>query len=182
MVFINNGEALVFDTPANEVASKVLIHLLQDSLKVKIVGIVVNHFHEDCLGGLKAFHSLSVPSYANQRTIVIAKSNDFVVPQNGFNKRLILKVGEEKVKNFYFGAAHTKDNIVSYIPSEKVLFGGCMVKALRASKGNLFDADTSKWSKTIVDVMKLKPAIVIPGHGEIGGAELLRYTEKLFKN
>jgi metallo-beta-lactamase class B len=182
MVFINNGEALVFDTPASEDASKVLIDLIQDSLKVKIVGVVINHFHEDCLGGLNTFHYLGIPSYANRRTIMMARSNGFAVPQNGFQKRLILKAGREKVQNFYFGPAHTKDNIVSYIPSEKLLFGGCMVKALGASKGNLFDADTSKWSKTITNVIKLKPTVVIPGHGEIGGTELLRYTEKLFKN
>ncbi|MEO5911675.1 MAG: subclass B1 metallo-beta-lactamase [Pelobium sp.] len=180
MIFVNDGEAIIFDTPANNEASNQLIRIVEDSLKAKIVGVLVNHFHEDCLGGLKAFHQRLISTYANLQTIALAKSNGFSIPVFGFKKKLTLKVGGEKVQNFYFGPAHTQDNIVSYIPSEKVLFGGCMVKALGASKGNLADADTTQWSHTIKKVMKLQPKIVIPGHGKVGGPELLTYTEKLF--
>jgi metallo-beta-lactamase class B len=180
MVVISNGSALVFDTPANESASKELIRLVKDSLKAKIIGVIINHFHDDCLGGLKVFHALNIPSYANQRTIDLAKSSGFEVPQNGFDKTLNLKVGNVKVKNYYFGPAHTSDNIVSYIPAEKILFGGCMVKAIGANKGNLADASTSQWANTIKKVKALKPDVVIPGHGKFGGKELLDYTQKLF--
>jgi metallo-beta-lactamase class B len=180
MVVISNGSALVFDTPANESASKELIRLVKDSLKAKIIGVIINHFHDDCLGGLKVFHALNIPSYANQRTIDLAKSSGFEVPQNGFDKTLNLKVRNVKVKNYYFGPAHTLDNIVSYIPAEKILFGGCMVKAIGANKGNLADASTSQWANTIKKVKALKPDIVIPGHGKFGGKELLDYTQKLF--
>nr|WP_294898625.1 subclass B1 metallo-beta-lactamase [uncultured Pedobacter sp.] len=181
LIFINNNQALVFDTPANEEATVELINCIQDSLNAKIVGVVVNHFHDDCLAGLALFHQLNIPSYANYRTIELAKLKGRQIPENGFNKKLILKVGGERVGNFYFGAAHTKDNIVSYIPGEKVLFGGCMTKALGANKGNLEDADTLQWAKTIRKVEKLKPVIVVPGHGKVGGADLLLYTENLFK-
>lgn len=180
MVVISNGSALVFDTPANEPASKELIRLVEDSLKAKIIGVVINHFHDDCLGGLKVFHALNIPSYANQRTIDLAKSRGFEVPQNSFDKTLNLKAGNVKVKNYYFGPAHTSDNIVSYIPAEKILFGGCMVKAIGADKGNLADASTSQWANTIKKVKVLKPDVVIPGHGKFGGKELLDYTQKLF--
>jgi metallo-beta-lactamase class B len=181
LIFINKNQALVFDTPANEEATNELINIIQDSLKAKIVGVVVNHFHDDCLAGLAIFHRLNIPSYANDRTIELAKKNGHQVPEIGFAKKLILKVAGERVNSFYFGAAHTKDNIVSYIPSEKVLFGGCMTKALGANKGNLQDADTLQWANTIKKVEKLKPVIVVPGHGKLGGRELLDYTAKLFE-
>jgi metallo-beta-lactamase class B len=181
LIFVNNNQALVFDTPANLEATNELINIIQDSLKARIVGVVVNHFHDDCLAGLTVFHQMNIPSYANYRTIALAKNNGYQIPENGFNKRLVLKVAGERVNNFYFGAAHTKDNIVSYIPTEKVLFGGCMTKALGANKGNLEDADTLQWANTIKKVEKLKPAIVVPGHGKPGGPELLDYTAKLFE-
>ena len=181
LIFINKNKAIVFDTPANEEATKVLINTIQDSLKAEIIGVVVNHFHADCLAGLKVFHQLNIPSYANNKTIALAKTHQYEIPQHGFEKKLILNVEGDVVENHYFGGAHTIDNIISYIPAEKVLFGGCMVKALGATKGNLADADTKQWSKTISKVKRLRPAIVIPGHGNWGGSELLDYTEKLFR-
>ncbi|MBK0382303.1 subclass B1 metallo-beta-lactamase [Pedobacter sp. SD-b] len=180
MVVISKADAIIFDTPANEPASKELIRLVTDSLHAKIIGMVINHFHEDCLGGLKVLHSQNIPSYANQRTILLAKANGYEVPQNGFDKKLNLRVGSIKVKNYYLGPAHTQDNIVSYIPSKKTLFGGCMVKAIGANKGNLADADTTQWANTIKKVKLLKPNVVIPGHGKFGGQDLLAYTQKLF--
>lgn len=182
MVFINKKEAIVFDTPANDADALQLINLITDSLKAKVIGVVINHFHNDCLGGLKAFHQRNVPSYASFKTIALARENNIEVPKNGFDKSQTLMLGNQKIENLYFGAAHTQDNIVSFIPSEKVLFGGCMVKALKATKGFLGDADVTEWPKTIEKVKALKPKIVIPGHGEFGGPDLLDYTKTLFKN
>ena len=69
------------------------------------------------------------------------------------------------------------------IPSQKVLFGGCLVKELEASKGNLADADTLAWSNTIQNLKVKFPEaqIIVPGHGKFGDRSLLDYTEKLFE-
>jgi metallo-beta-lactamase class B len=87
-------------------------------------------------------------------------------------------------RNEYFGEGHTKDNIVSYFPSEKVLFGGCLIKEVNASKGYLGDANISEWSGTVQSVKRKygNAKIVLPGHGKPGGMELLDYTIELFKN
>ena len=180
MIFVNNGEAIVFDTPANKEATQALIKIVKDSLNAEIKGLVINHFHDDCLAGIQLFHQLKIETYANQRTIKLARENNLETPKNSFNKKLILYLGNKKVENYFYGAAHTQDNIVSYIPSEKVLFGGCMVKALGASKGNLADADPTEWAKTIQKLKVLNPEIVIPGHGKIGRTDLLDYTIQLF--
>ena len=180
MIFVNNGEAIVFDTPANKEATQALIKIVKDSLNAEIKGLVINHFHADCLAGIQLFHQLKIETYANQRTIKLARENNLETPKNSFNKKLILYLGNKKVENYFYGAAHTQDNIVSYIPSEKVLFGGCMVKALGASKGNLADADPTEWAKTIQKLKVLNPEIVIPGHGKIGRTDLLDYTIQLF--
>jgi metallo-beta-lactamase class B len=42
-----------------------------------------------------------------------------------------------KITAKFFGEGHTKDNVVGYFPSENVMFGGCLVKELNASKGYL---------------------------------------------
>ncbi|MCC8153382.1 MAG: hypothetical protein LIP01_03695 [Tannerellaceae bacterium] len=82
------------------------------------------------------------------------------------------------------GRGHATDNIVVWIPSEKVLYPGCMVKDLQATDlGNLSDADVEAWPGTIEKVIRKFPSAkwVIPGHGEAGGLELLYHTLDLLK-
>lgn len=64
------------------------------------------------------------------------------------------------------------------------MFGGCLIKEINASKGYLGDANVQAWAATVKKVKKAYPNVktVIPGHGEIGGKELLDYTITLFKN
>ena len=183
MIYYNNDEAVVFDTPPNDSVSIQLIDWIENNLKAKVKAIVVNHFHGDCLGGLNAFHQRGIPSYANQLTIDLAKTQNTAVPQNGFNGVLNLKIGGETIENRYLGEGHTKDNIVSYVPSEKVLFGGCMIKENNAGKGNLADANLGDWPKTVARVKAQYPDVrfVIPGHGKWGSKKLLDYTIELFK-
>ncbi len=135
------------------------------------------------MGGLKAFHKNDIPSYANFKTIEFAKENNSAVPKNGFKDSLTLKVGDEIVTAKFFGEGHTRDNIVGYFPSENVMFGGCLIKEIDASKGYLGDANVSDWSATVEKVKKEYPdvKIVIPGHGEYGDKKLLDYTINLFK-
>ncbi len=184
MIVINEGEALVFDTPANDKASLELIKWLENDQKAKVKGVVATHFHWDCVGGLNEFHSNGIPSYASDKTIALAKSAGYPTPENGFKKKINLNAGNIEVINQFFGEGHTKDNFVAYVPSDKVIFGGCMIKELGAGNGNLEDANVAEWSAT---VRKVKAAfseaqIVIPGHGTIGGTELLDYTVEMFDN
>jgi len=183
MIYINQQEAVIFDAPSQDTVSIELIEYVENKLQAKVKAIVVNHFHVDCLGGLAAFHQLSIPSYANRLTIELAKENNEIVPQHAIDQQQKLKVGKQIVINEYFGEGHTKDNIVSYIPSEKILFGGCMLKSMNAGKGNLNDANTEAWPKTVRKIKERYPDLryVIPGHGKVGGGELLDFTIALFE-
>jgi len=182
LIFINGHEAFLFDTPVTEAQTKDLVTWIRDSLKLKIVGFVPNHWHKDCMGGLAYLQSLKIKSYANQKTIDIAKAKHLPVPDNGFKDSLQLKLGNILIKCYYFGAAHTLDNIVVWIPSERILFPGCMIKSMDAKDlGNTADGDLSAYPKTIDKVINKFPSaqIVIPGHGAIGGVELIRHTKEL---
>jgi metallo-beta-lactamase class B len=183
MIVIDNGEALIFDTPVQNDDSKELLNWIKDTLKCKTKGIVVTHFHVDCLGGLDEFHTRKVPSYANTKTIELAKSDNVTAPQNGFDNLLELKVGDKKVVNEYLGEGHTKDNVVCYFPNNKALFGGCLIKEVGAGKGYLGHANVDEWSNTVTAVKAKygKAEIIIPGHGKAGNQELLNYTIELFK-
>lgn len=184
LIVRDNKETIIFDTPTNDKSSTELITWIQKTLDSKINAIIPTHFHDDCLGGLKAFHDLQISSYANFKTIELAKANDFVIPKNGFKDSLNLKVGKEKIIAKFFGEGHTKDNIVGYFPSENIMFGGCLVKELNATKGYLGDANVADWSTTVQKIKAAFPDVktVVPGHGAYGNGNLLDYTIKLFQN
>lgn len=184
MVYFNQDEAVVFDTPSDDVTSKELIEWIEKEQKKKIVAVVVTHFHIDCWGGLNQFHNSNIMSYASQKTIAIMNEKGLeLLPQHEFNNMIEIKVGDAFTQVKHFGAGHTIDNMIGYVPEEKALFGGCLVKSVNASKGNLEDADVSEWSTTVEKIKQEFPdlEIVIPGHGKSGGIELLDYTIQLFE-
>lgn len=182
LIVRNDNEVIVFDTPTNDTSSAKLIKWIKEALKCRINAIIPTHFHDDCLGGLKAFHDNNIPSYAYFKTIELAKENNYTVPQNSFIDSLILKAGNETIIAKYFGEGHSKDNIVGYFPSENVMFGGCLIKELDASKGYLGDANVAEWSNTVEKVKKEYPNVklIVPGHGDYGNKMLLDYTINLF--
>jgi metallo-beta-lactamase class B len=182
LILVDEQKAFLFDTPMTEELTKELVSYLQDSMGIKIVGFIPNHWHDDCMGGLSYLQTLEIESYANKMTIEIAKSKNLPLPAHEFRDSLILMLGSKEIVCNYYGAGHSSDNIVVWIPSEKILFGGCMVKALSSrGLGNTADADIDEWSKTIQKVINKHPdaKIVIPGHGQFGGIELLNHTKEL---
>lgn len=183
LVVRNAQEAIIFDTPTNDQHAEELINWTNQTLHCKINAVVPTHFHDDCLGGLKAFEAHKIPSYAHTKTIELAKANNMATPQIAFTDSLVLRVGNTYAEVRFLGEGHTKDNVVGYFPDEHVLFGGCLIKTLHASKGYLGDANVNSWSETVTRVQQKYPQtrIVVPGHGDSGNQKLLEYTIKLFK-
>jgi metallo-beta-lactamase class B len=177
-----NGKGYLFDTPWDDSLTKVMIDYIQDTMKIKIIGFVPNHWHEDCMGGLNYIHKIGIESYSSEKTRETAKLKYLPIPKHGFLKALTLKLDTKKIICKYYGAGHSLDNIIVWFPSEKILFAGCMVKELKSkSLGNLSDADLKEWPKTIKKVMNeyQSAEIIIPGHGTSGGKELLVHTLEL---
>ena len=184
MIILENNKALILDTPADKESSKELIEYLIDN-GISIIGIVPTHFHEDCVGGLSEFKKAEIPIYISNRTqAILEKEGGFVSYEFlTFDNSFALNIGENSVVFEYFGAGHTVDNIVAYYEKDESIFGGCLVKELNASKGNLADANTDEWSNTVRKLKTKYPKakVVIPGHGKSGGIDLLDYTIDLFE-
>lgn len=182
MIYMSKGEAVIFDTPADTVATRELIDVVAERLGASVKVVVPTHFHGDCLGGLGLVHELGIASLANQLTIKLAEKAGESVPLIGFDQELTLPVGHEEVQLKFFGEGHTRDNIIAYIPSANIMFGGCLIKKVGASRGYTGDANLTEWSNTVEKIKSEFPnlQVVVPGHGAWGGQELLDYTIKLF--
>ncbi|HEX2970197.1 MAG TPA: subclass B1 metallo-beta-lactamase [Bacteroidales bacterium] len=182
LIFIDKGKAFLFDTPVTGSQTDLLCTWIEKNLNVRIEGFVPNHWHEDCMGGIAYLKNRRIPTYANQITIDIAKTKNLPQPDYGFSDSLILNKEGNQVLCIYPGAAHSTDNIIVWIESEKILFAGCMCKSIDTPNlGNTADGDIKAYPVTIDRVIKRFPyaEIVIPGHGAYGGRELLFHTLSL---
>ena len=184
MVVVNGNEAVVFDTPTSDRSSYELVRFISDSLGSTTKAIIPTHFHDDCLAGLEGFMEQDIPVYANNLTIynLNAHNKGFSKTITGLVDDLELKIGDQSVFAAFVGEGHTNDNIIGYYPKDQIVFGGCLVKSVGSDKGFLGDSNVAAWPNSI-NVLKAnypQAKIIIPGHGDYGGSELLDYTEQLF--
>ncbi len=182
LLVIRNGQALMIDTPMDEDKTERLTQYLKDSLSVDLTKLLIGHFHDDCLGGLNYLQNIGIKSIANSRTIEKCIEIGLPIPTTSFTDSLTFDFNEEQIDCRFFGAGHSFDNIIVWIPSKKILFGGCLIKSINSKGlGNLSDAVVSDWDLTVKKVIDKYTDIkfVIPGHGNFGGTELLTHTIEL---
>jgi len=182
MVIIKNGQALMIDTPMDNDKTKRLTQYLKDSLHVDLTKLIIGHFHDDCMGGLEYLQSIGIESIANSMTIEKCKEIGLPIASTPFTDSLTFYFSGEQIDCRYFGAGHSFDNLTVWIPNKKILFGGCLIRSINSKGlGNLSDAVVNDWDMTVEKVMKEYPEIkiVIPGHGDFGGTELLTHTVQL---
>jgi len=185
LIFINKHNAFLFDTPWTDSLTEALVTYMKDRMGIEISGFIPNHWHADCMGGLGYLQSHNIPSYANQKTIDIARSKNLPFPVHGFKDSIRLYLDDKVINCYFLGAAHSLDNVVVWIPSEKILFPGCMVKSLNSTDlGNIADGDIKAYPGTIDKVIKKfsNARVIIPGHGQFGGLDLLNHTRDLLRN
>jgi metallo-beta-lactamase class B len=180
VIFVSNKESVVMDTPVDSLSSIELINWITERFGRPPIWVVPHHFHVDCTGGLSAFKARDIHVKMNTRTFARVKQP--YQSTHVFFQADTLEIGRKQVILFYPGSGHTEDNIVSYLPRRKVLFGGCLVKSIGSGKGNLEDAVVEEWSGSIESILQQFPKVkvVIPGHGSAGGIELLKYSKVLF--
>lgn len=185
MILISNSQAALFDTPMDIATTKLLVKEIKNVLKADIKLFIPNHWHSDCIGGLKYLNSLKIDSYSNIMTYNISKKKHLPLTNHTFKDSLTLNFDGIKIICKYIGKAHAADNIICAIPDKKIIFAGCMLKDLSANNlGNLEDASPSDWPATMNNLRKISQGykILIPGHGNYGGTELIDHTMKLLQN
>lgn len=184
LVYLNDGESYIVDTPWTDELTRVLLDWIQDSLKAEVKGVIPTHWHNDCMGGLKEVKAAGINSYALELTRDIARAKNLPEPTVGFRDSLVLKLGISDIICYNVGAGHTVDNIVVWLPEEQVLFGGCMVKALgQKNLGFTGDANLQEWPNSLRNLLSQFSdcRIVVPGHGAHGNLSLVHHTLKLLE-
>jgi glyoxylase-like metal-dependent hydrolase (beta-lactamase superfamily II) len=175
---------VVIDALGSPVLAQKLIQEIRNVTKQKIVAVVLTHYHADHVYGLQEFKRLGATIYAQRDGLnylasetakqrLIASRIDFapwvnegtrLVPADVWidQSKTITVGGVEFVLN-RVGPAHAHEDLIVYVPSEKVLFAGDLV--FRGRIPFVGNADSRGWVNALNEIQKLNPAIVVPGHG-----------------
>jgi len=88
-----------------------------------------------------------------------------------FNKDMIFDDGKHRVELRHFGVAHTRGDGFAWLPKDRILFTGDA--CVNGPYNFMGDGDSGEWVKTLEAARQLRPKVVCPGHGPMGGAEIL---------
>ncbi len=182
LVVISGKEAMLINLPWTDDLTAALCDWVAGRREAVVKTVIPTHFHEDCLGGLAEAHRRGAVSYGLDRTIEIARQKALPVPQVAYDNGITVRCGTTTVVVRYFGAGHTTDNVVAWLPQQEILFAGCLIKSLDSKTlGNTKDGDLAAYPNTLRRVQAAYPQakIVIPGHGDWGGPELIEHTVRL---
>lgn len=175
---------VVIDALGSPVLAQKLIQEIRKITKQKIAAVVLTHYHADHVYGLQEFKRLGATIYAQRDGLnylasetakqrLIASRIDFA-PWVNENTRLVsadiwidqsktITVGGVEFRISRVGPAHAPEDLIVFVPSESVLFAGDLIFQGRIPfVGN---ADSRGWMSALDEIQKLKPKIVVPGHG-----------------
>ena len=183
MYVVTDEGVVILDTPWDEEQFQPLLDSIQKRHARKVVLCIATHYHADSTAGLEFFAKKGIATYSSRYTYDLCAKHGEKQAQHYFSKDTVFKIGGRRIETFYPGEGHTKDNIVIWLPEEKILYGGCLIKSHESPDlGNIANASLDKWDgtmKKLIDKYPV-PAVVVPGHFAWSeGRRALRYTRKL---
>ncbi len=181
---ITSKGVVVIDALGSPVLAKKLISEIKKTTPQKVAAVIVTHYHADHIYGLQEFKNVGAKIYAQgedrsylssetAKQRLIASRIDFAPWVNSSTKLMgadvwidqsyTLTVGGIEFKIGRVGPAHAPEDLIIYVPSEKVLFAGDLV--FRGRIPFVGNADSRGWLHALDEIEAFNLSIVIPGHG-----------------
>jgi len=181
-LIVEDGDTLIMvDTAWGEKATESLLERIKLDIGKPVKKLIITHHHLDKIAGVDVMEFEGVEVFTHPLTPVKAVNAGYPIPNTSVaalkDAKSRTKVGTVEIA--YPGAAHAEENLVVYIPSQKILYGGCAIKGAETnSMGNLSDADIKAWPATLNWVKATYPETqtVVPGHGKGSDLHLIDKT------
>ena len=103
---------------------------------------------------------------------------ELVEPHVVYEGEADLDLGGRTAQLRTWGLAHTRGDQTVFLPEERILFTGDLVESNCFAIFPYFppddvDIDGGRWIAVLEQLAELEPAIVVPGHGDVGDASLI---------
>jgi glyoxylase-like metal-dependent hydrolase (beta-lactamase superfamily II) len=107
------------------------------------------------------------------------RDSKLVPPSLLFPKKMVFDNGAQRVELHWFGVAHTHGDGFAWLPKERILFTGDA--CVNGPYNYMGDGSSRDWIPTLEAARALDPKIVCPGHGLLGGVEILDHQIAFFR-
>jgi glyoxylase-like metal-dependent hydrolase (beta-lactamase superfamily II) len=180
LIVITANGVLVADGQKDPPTTKKMVDFIKSLTSQPIRYVVVASEHGDHSGGNESFPpgAVFISSPASQANLQAQAKADkpgrpkTIVPAQTVADRSVLKMGTTEIQILNLGRAHTGGDIEVYLPAEKILF------VSEVFSNHLFPqmraAPPKEWIQTLRKVQKVDATWVIPGHGFIDDAAVLK--------
>ena len=177
LIVLDGKDAYLIDTPWSETDTEKLLSWIDEN-NFSLKASVSTHWHDDRTAGIALLNKKQIPTYASMLTNQSLQTRGKPKAMHTFDATHYSLL-PNKIEIFYPGPGHSEDNIVVWLPHQKILFGGCLLRALAwTSPGNLSDANLDEWAHTVNKIKERYKDIdlVVPGHGNVTNAQILDHT------
>ncbi len=199
-IIVGADRALIVDTGMGPANGETVLQAAKRVAGGKALVLTLTHFHPEHGFGAQVFKGAARIYYnRSQRDELLAKGEGYLGMFKTFSPavaaaledtQLVLPdevydggsstvdLGGRTVELKTWGLAHTAGDQVAWLPQERILFTGDLAEErifpiFPWFPPNDADIDAVRWAQILSALAADDPAIVVPGHGDIGGAEIL---------
>jgi glyoxylase-like metal-dependent hydrolase (beta-lactamase superfamily II) len=196
-IVVGEREVLVVDTGMGPKNGRRVLEKAR-ALTDKPLVLTITHFHPEHGFGAQEFSEARIVYNRTQQVELAEKGAPYldmfrtfgdavadqlegielVEPDEVYDGELMLELGGTTVELREFGLAHTRGDQVVFLPEQGVLFTGDLVETRFFPIFPWFppddvDVNGSKWIDVLARLEALQPDVVVPGHGEVGGPDVI---------
>ena len=187
---VTHDGVVVFDALGTPALGAAMISAIRKVTPLPIRRVIVSHYHADHFYGLQSFKAVGAevwahengrqylssdvaPSRLAQRQVDLKPwVNDAtrLVPADrwlhfGAGKTIPFELGGVHFRVIDMSGAHSPEDIMLAVDDDKMLFAGDLFFTGRIPF--VGEADSKVWLGALDDMLKIAPAVVVPGHGEM---------------
>jgi glyoxylase-like metal-dependent hydrolase (beta-lactamase superfamily II) len=90
-------------------------------------------------------------------------------PTTLIDRDVTLDLDGVRVDLLYVGPAHTAGDVIAHLPEQRVVFTGDVLFRLCTPIG--WEGTFANWTAALDRIIDLRPEVIVPGHGPVGGLE-----------
>ncbi len=182
-IILGNDAALVVDTGLGPANGERVLDLARRLAGNRRLLLTLTHFHPEHGYGAQAFRPDATILYNRaQREELDAKGAldgaEIVMPHTVYDgPSAEIDLGGRKVELRTWGTAHTRGDQIVFLPPERILFAGDLIEERSFPIFPWFppqdqEIDDARWVGILNGFRGFDPAVVVPGHGDMGGIQI----------
>jgi glyoxylase-like metal-dependent hydrolase (beta-lactamase superfamily II) len=182
--FVTPAGVVVIDALGSPQLARDLLQVIAKITPQPVTHVIVTHYHADHIYGLQEFRKQGARIVAHRAALEYIHSDtaqsrlkasrtelapwidertELVVPDQWIDGTTALDVGGQRIVVRPVGPAHTPEDVVVHLPSERVLFAGDLV--FRGRIPFVGQADSRQWIAALDTLLEMQAEVVVPGHG-----------------